>query len=473
MTNKFNSILLSITGVALLTACSTSKPQIQPPKIAAQFDFPQIGTPNSNSLEWWSQFNDPCLEQLLETVVAENLQLKEAAARITEARYLSDSESGNKLPTVNATAVAARERLSENGLNGASIRNGLVNRTTNYFTGGLDASWEIDLFGENKAAREAAFSRMEATEYAYGALKNSLLSEAALNYFRYCVLQNQLTSERERLELYRERYTATEAQVNAGVLTKSELHIADIAVDESLTAIAAFQLEQVNTLHALAILTGNSASEVKTMLEQSKLSVPSSRMVTAAGKPLDLLKNRPDILQAEALLKVEISTLGIREAALYPHISLVANIGQESLEIDDFADASSSIFSFGPSLYLPIFNGGQLKNLKKAQQAKVEQYQAKYQDVVLKAVREVEAALLRVNQVNQQLEIAQKVKENSLKRLNIAQSQYESGVITKPELLDKKAEYITSNEHVLTISYNLGMEYVGLVKSLGGGWKSF
>jgi NodT family efflux transporter outer membrane factor (OMF) lipoprotein len=473
MTNKFNSILLSITGVAFLTACSTTKPQVQTPEIASEFDAPQGQAQKEVTLDWWSQFHDPCLEQLLNMVADENLQLSEAAARISEARYLSDAESANKLPTVNASVVAARERLSKNGINGASVRNGLVDRTTNYYKGGLDASWEIDLFGENKSARESAFERMEASLYGYGALKNSLLAETALNYFRYYMVKNQLVAGREHLALSRERYSAIEAQVNAGVLTKSDLHVADTEVEERLTEIASCQLDEISALHALALLTGKSASEIESMLQQYSGSIPGGDLIPVAGLPLDLLKNRPDVLQAEALLKAEISNLGIREAALYPHISLVANVGQESLEIGDFADASSNLLSFGPSLYLPIFNGGQLKNLKKAQQAKVDQYQAKYQDTVIQAIREVEAALQRIDQVKQQLEIAEKVKANSLKRLNIAQSQYEAGVITKPELLSEKADFVSSNERVLTVSYNLGMEFVGLGKSLGKGWDVF
>lgn len=413
--------------------------------------------------QWWKQFDDPTLDLLLTETLANNRDLAIAAANIEQARALRTTIAADALPQVDLSAGASRTRYSRQSAFGAS------SGTRNSFDAGLDASWEIDLFGRVRRATEAGDARTEAEEALRDGLQLSLLAETATSYFQLRSLQAQLTNSETAIALLKEIESIAAAQFEAGSISQMDLLRARGERQNMEAQLPTMQSEIATRIARISVLTGKPPEFHRNrLLEAQPLPLIKDRV--PLGLRSELLRRRPDIRQAERLLAAATADIGVAKAELFPSFSLTGGIGSSARNFGDLFTTGTITNSVGAALNWPVFATGkyiaQVDAAEAAQKAAV----ASYEQRVLLALEESENALFGYGQEWLTLNHLQQVLVSREEAFEIARLRYEAGEDSFLNLIDAERS-LTATRTDLALSHErLLTRLTALYKALGGNW---
>lgn len=416
--------------------------------------------------EWWLIFNDKVLIELQSRAKLNNLDLQMAAERIEQSRAQLGITSSQLLPTIDSSASYSREKLSQNGKFAAL---GAPTNASDFWQLGFDASWELDLWGRTRRMREGATASFEATLYDREAAQVALTAEVAKTYLQLRGIQAQLVIAQQNLDIANRLVKLTESRERNGVATRFETASA-LAQHASIKAMLPDLMQQRNQLmNALALLIGEQPKALDAQLSQA-LTLPELPQNIPVGLSSELAHQRPDIQRAEAKLHAATAAIGVAKADFYPRIGLRGRIGVEAFELDDLASWDSHLFSVGPTVYLPIFQGGKLTQRLALNESRQKEAALAYRQTVLRAWHEVDNAIDTWSaQRSHHAELVIAYQQNK-EAFQTAKRSYQQGVADYMTVLTAQRQLLAAQNQLNTSSTNAAISVVNLYKALGGGW---
>ncbi|HTO68642.1 MAG TPA: efflux transporter outer membrane subunit, partial [Myxococcota bacterium] len=356
----------------------------QAPPQPAHSEAVAEGTPTG----WWVSFGDEQLTAIVARAVEANPTLQQAEARVREARASDQIAAADLWPQIGASGSFTRVRTSKNGP--GALKPG---HWYDLFFAGFDANWELDVFGGNRRAVEAADASLEATERDRDAVLVSLLGEVGLEYVTYRSLQQRIALTERNLDAQQKTLELTQRLFGAGLAPELDVQRAAAQVATTAAAIPPLEEQAAQALHGLAVLTGAMPMVLAPELAETK-PIPKPPPQVAVGLPSELLLRRPDVARAERQLASQTAEIGVATRDLFPRFFLSGLGGLQSIKSKDFFEWESLATSFGPSVTWPIFQGGRIKANIAFQTEAQQELLAAYREAVLVAFQDVEDALV-------------------------------------------------------------------------------
>jgi NodT family efflux transporter outer membrane factor (OMF) lipoprotein len=410
---------------------------------------------------WWKALGDSALDGLITDALSNNRDLRAARSRMMEARAALGISEAAALPWLDSSDTWTNNKTSENSSGGG-------NRTeiTKF---GIDASWEIDIFGARHDNIKAAEAGLEASHADLHAAWVTLSSEVALNYISLRTLQERMRIANLNLALREETLSMVASLRDAGLRDSLALNQAKYAVETTRASIPPIKSDIERVMNALAIMTGR----VPGNLERSLIRpgpIPEARYISTAGIPADALRQRPDIRAAERSLAVQMSKKASAEKDLLPKFFLSGSIGLETLSGGGLFSGDSIGFAFGPRITLPIFHGGAIRKNIRVQTEREKQLLAAYEGTVLDAVAEVRNALAAGAQENERNKILHSGLESARAAFEIAGDRYRNGLTNFSEVISAQDALLSFEDQIAVSEGQMTANVVRIYKALGGGW---
>jgi NodT family efflux transporter outer membrane factor (OMF) lipoprotein len=465
--------LSSALYVTLLAACSVGPQFRSPGDDLANVDLYSAAggkadgiSPAEVSPDWWVLFKDPTLNELESRLDAGNLNLLAATARVDESRATLGITDAALAPQIGLGASYARNAQS------AKTPLHLIGaKTTPYeqWLVGFQASWELDLWGHLRHQSDAAHARFAASELAVETTRVAITAELAGTYLRLRGVQAQAGIAGQQLETARHLSAMAESRERYGVATKFETASARAEVAREEASLEQLQHQEGVLMNALASLLGEPPRELNTLLGATP-ALPAMPVDIPVGVPSELAWRRPDILQAEANLRASTADIGAAKADFYPRVQLSGALGFAAFNASQLGSWNARQYSYGPTLYLPIFEGGRLKQTLALSEAHQRMAGIAYRQTVLQAWHEVANALDAYQSEKRQHEQLSIAAEQEQQALHVAQRNYQEGsadylqVLTAQNALNAAQAALSNNATLSELSV------VALYKAIGGGW---
>lgn len=464
--------LLGAIGVLLAVAGCTVGPDFRPPCPPALRPFYNnsahvaYGPPESLAV-WWSRFNDPTLERLIEQAVAQNLDLREAYLRVVEARAVRGVVRGELFPKLDGTGGYKYRRLSRNA-NEFVGRPGFT-KGFDLFSAGIDASWQIDVFGKLRRAVEAADAEIGVDVEAYRGVLVTLLADVATNYVTARTLQARLEIATKNLESQHRTLSVVEQRQRAGLVSQLDVAQARSNVHTTAAVIPRLEEELQVTLHRLSVLLGQvPGGTMTTLVGTGRIPVAPESLV--AGAPADLLRRRPDIRQAEAEVAVASARIGVAVADLYPQFTLLGTVSVDSRKVATWFTTDSLMHSVGPSVRWNIFSFGRILFNIDSRRAQHEQSIVRYRNTVLNAVAEVENALVGLKLERRRARSLELAVAELREAVKLGRAKYAKGLIPFQTVLDSERQLLRAEEALAGSRGSIVLNTIRAYEALGGGW---
>lgn len=429
-------------------------------------------SPDAPSLAaWWTSLNDPTLNTLVDRALSQNKTAKQAYARVVEARARRGVAAGGFWPSLDASTGVSRtdsERIDRtaDGFDGFTSNSG-----QDVYSGGLDSSWELDLFGGQRRTVEAATAQLGASEADLRDVLVTLLGDVALGYTGVRTAQARLTFAERNLEAQRGVLDLSDWRAQAGLATALDVDQARASYEQTRAAIPALESTLSQAMNRLAVLTGQTPGAVSDVLAERK-PVPVAPVDIVVGVPADVLRRRPDIRRAERQLAAQTAEVGVATAALYPSLSLNGAITLQSLTAGELLNGFRSDRT-GLTLTMPLFRGGALRQNVSVQNALLDQALAGYEATVLGAYEEVENALSSWETEQRRREALVLAVESARRASQLALVQYNSGLVDFQTVLTADRQLITLEDALAVSDGEVTSNLIRLYKALGGGWSVF
>ncbi len=417
--------------------------------------------------EWWKQFNDPLLNQLVDRAVSQNLDIHQAIARIEEVRALYAFTSGEQYPTTTVSGSVTTRRQSENGPLPIDRIPDLERDQTIYDLG-FDAVWEIDIFGGTRRAVEAADARLNEVIERHRDIQISVIAEVVRRYIELRNAQRELHVRQLLIDTAQQSYDLVQSQLKSGEVANTQLVLADSALKSQRADIPAIKAEIRTAAFALGLLIADLPENMLALLDQEWH--PIELTTFPVGLRADLLRRRPDIRAAERRLAAATADIGSTTAELFPKLTLSALGGFEALSSGNLIEASSQTWLIAPIISWQIFDGGRIRAQIQVQEAVTRQLSLAYEETVLTALNEAEQTLTRYRFGLKSLELQQQTITAAELNYAYAQSRYAQGDISLFELLDTQETVLVNQTNYIQLHRQAATNLVALYKALGGGW---
>ncbi|WP_274879229.1 TolC family protein [Vibrio harveyi] len=491
---KLTKPSLAILSVLGLSACTTLGPDyVHPEQTALPSDWSlekaaQDTQQSEQKLQqWWQQFNDPILNQLVEMASQQNLDLEAAGLRIVQARSLLGISTGLQYPQVQTVSGnLARAYVNDQGVNNAALS--------------FDAGWEMDIWGKYARGIESAEAGYYASIASYHDIMVTITAEVARNYINYRTFQERILLSRRNIEIQERVVNITQVQFDSGNVTELDVQQAKNQLFNTKAAQPSLEIAMKQSRTALALLLGVLPEDVEKLLQSDgfaqrmadyenqfkssgrkpALSGNDERSIVPRPPLLDnkvdanLVMRRPDLQVSEMQARAQSAQIGVAETALYPSFSLFGSIGIDSTVPDgsSFSFSDSLIMVVGPTFSWNIFQYGRVKNNIRFEDAKFQETLTNYNKKVLQAVNEVTNALEAYDLYLEQKSLRLQSVNSSIRAFNISMTQYENGQISFERLLNSVEKMTRAEDSYATIKGNVANQVVALYKALGGGWEA-
>ena len=471
------NILTTLCLLAVLAGCQIVGPNFVRPDapVADKWSETVENRISSKAIKddkWWASFNDEVLNSLVDIAHKQNLSLQIAGIRILEARARLGIATGNKYPQhQQARAAITKVGLSDNQPNISSAVD------TSYLDAnvGFDIGWELDLWGRFKRGVEAADADMLVSIANYDDVMVSLTASVAFAYTQIRTFEERLEIANSNVAIQKSSLRITQIRFRNGVTTELDIQQARSLLLNTQASVPALHVGLQQSKHALSSLLAMLPGQVDALL-LGKGTIPTVSTAIAVGIPAELLRRRPDIRRAELQAAAQSARIGIAEAELYPHFSLVGSIGLRSS--DTFNSKIGDLFSLdsvemfaGPSLSWNLFHYGRIKNNVRVQDARLQQLIVAYQNTVLEASREVEDALVAFVRAKEQVTLLKKSVEAATKSVDLALLQYKDGAADYQRVLDTQKVLLSQQDQHISKRGDIAISLVTLYRALGGGWQ--
>jgi len=428
---------------------------------------------------WWVSFNDSLLTELIKRSEFGNLDLQAAVGRVAEARAIRGVAKGGYWPDIVLGGAYSYQKLSENGLQGAQVAppddgtgggaNSLLTDPFDTWTAGLSLSWEIDLFGRIRRTVEAADAQLQASVEDYRDVLVTLYAEVGSAYVDARAFQERLDYANQNVSAQENSLELTRDRFNAGLTSALDVAQAEQNLAQTKSSIPILEIGLEASLNRLAVLLGEAPGSLHEEL-QEHVGLPQVDDKVAYGIPADLLRRRPDIRQAERLLASQTARIGIATADLYPTLSLGGTVGLEALDFDNLGDGGSVFWSIVPKISWPIFTGGKIRNRIRAEEARTAQALAAYEQTVLRALEEVQNALVAYGQEKMRRDRLLEAVNASQRAVDLVETQYLSGLTNFQNFLDSQRSLFRQQDEAVESSGQVRNHLITLNRALGGGW---
>ena len=413
---------------------------------------------SENLVQWWKQFGDGQLTRLIETGLAANPDMIAAALSIKEAESSAKIAGASLLPVVTAGATQSTAPA------------GAWNSTAHGEWGmRANASWEIDLFGGNRRSIEAALASLHATQAAAGSVQTALVANIAATYFDWIAAHENLRIAREQLAYQKHTLDIVQRRYDAGMEAKLALEQALTQVASTESGIPAQEALVKEAENTLAVYLGTHMAQVRPSMPSAAVAAVIPRVPT--GLPSELLRRRPDIIQAEAQLHGATAEVGVAVAELFPKLSLTgsANTAAGS-DFAGFYSARQSGWSLGGSATQNIFRGGSLLEQIKLRKTTVQRAEEAYRKAVVAALSEVESCLISYARLMRQLPLQQEMVRSTGESARLALKLYSAGYTDFLNVASAQQSWLSSQQNLTTMRQSIRQNLANLYKVLGGGW---
>jgi NodT family efflux transporter outer membrane factor (OMF) lipoprotein len=520
-------------GLWIFVSGCTVGPNYEREKVSVEKQFGETGktvSTNAPVTDWWKTFHDPELEKLVGQALRENLNLQIAITRIRESRFQRNMAAADLFPNVNADAGYAISRGSKNvklPLGGSSSsssggsssssstshsavqskaqspsqsssgnssqnssssggssdnnsafdnqltpfgKGGLPSATTELYQAGFDASWEIDVFGGKRRQVEAATAEVEAANESRRDLTVTLLAEVARNYFELRGIQERLEIARTNLADQNEVLELTRSRAKSGLTSEADVTRAAAETATTASTIPPLEAGARQLIHALSTLLAQEPNALSDELEKIQ-PLPPTPPEVPVGLPSELIERRPDIREAERQIVAANARIGSAKADLFPKFALIASAGLDSSSPGNLLDWESRYFLISPTVTWRIFDAGRVISNIQLQKANKQESALQYRATILKALQEVEDALVNyATEQKRRNDLADATSQNKLS-LELSRARYDHGLVSFLEVLDAERSFLSSQDSLAQSDLAVTTDLVALYKALGGGWE--
>lgn len=411
---------------------------------------------------WWASLNDPVLDQMVDQALASSPNIRSAAARVVAARAQRLQAQADMAPALNASGSASYAKTSQAG----STR---ADRTSNLFSTGFDASWELDIFGGKRRTAEAARANLAATRADYANARLSLIADVVSTYADYRLAEERIRLTEATIAAQQKTTNLTEARLKAGDISGLDAAQANSLLATTRAALPALRQQKELARGTLAILLGQMPTRFA--VSPSAITLTDAALPDVpAGLPSTLLQRRPDIITAQQNLRGANARIGTAEAARFPTFNLTAALGVQSRILGDLLTSGNDFWTLGPSIGLPLFDAGNRKALVKQRKAEYDEYEVAYTQAILNALREVESNLTNVSEERLRVQELKNAATHSQRAATIADALYRAGDQSLLPVLDAQRSLYSAQDGLAQSQTSLVKDWVALVKALGGGY---
>jgi multidrug efflux system outer membrane protein len=451
-------MLLGLSGCLL--GPNYSRPAVDVP---ATYRFAQGEAAGIANAAWWEQFQDPVLDQLIDTALLENRDVKIAAARVDEFRGQFVTTRSALFPQLAAGADASRQRAST--AQGVPIPAG-VNPVYNQFDATLSVAWEIDLFGKVRRQTEAAQASLFASEEGRRATILTLVGSVASAYINLRSLDRQLEIAKETVESRGESVRVFELRFHGGEVSQMELAQSESEYEAAKVTVPQLEAQIAQQENSLSVLIGKNPGAILRGRELAQMGTPP----IPEGLPSELLERRPDVLEAEQALVAQNALIGAARALYFPSISLTGLFGSVSAQFSNLFTGPARVWSFAGSITQPIFTAGNIAGQVKQAEAREQQALYAYEKTIQVAFQEVEDSLVSVQKTREQLDAEIRQVDALHTYARLARLRYEGGYTSYIEVLDAERSLFNAQLSYTQTQGAVLTSFVTLYKAMGGGW---
>lgn len=498
------SFFLAIFSCLFLAGCKVG-PDYHPPSTIVPTEFNEnefdmtIEVEDEDLIHWWSTFNDPFLDQLLETAILQNFDYRIALEQVYQARSQYWVQFTQILPELDADSTASHFRVSRSfgtrsnsdstpaagassTIAAPSASTAAVSPIQNFFQFGLAAIWEIDLFGKLRRSADASYDLWQATAAEMRGVKIIVLSEVASTYAVICSYQLKKYITEQVVSLDEELLALSQVRFEAGLAPQQELEstLAALVADKAQLSLVQAALKQA--IYSLAVLLGELPETVINDFEIAR-PIPRAEGMVPVGLPSDLLRRRPDIQNAERQLAAATEQIGVAVASLFPSLSLTgssssfaanplqgANIGFSSDSLSKLFRPASLIWGIGALVTMPVFDFGKRNAEINVQIALRNQAYYAYQKTVISALQETEQALEVYFNEERREKSLDKVVQSNWRTLSLTSDLFQAGLANYTQVMDAKEIWLASLNNLTDSQEALTVDLIAIYKALGGDW---
>ena len=467
MINRYASLSLS---VLLASSCAVG-PDYKQPEFFSDKDIATSLKLTKSATEikkdWYKEFNDQTLNKLVEKGLSESPTVSIAIENLRQARQSLRITAVQNLPTIDADGSYHYVKDSINY--GVPI-------STDYYQLGLDASWEIDIWGGGRRQTESARALAEAAAANLDNVRLSLTAEIATNYVSLRQAQEQLNIAKKNLKLQQSIYDLTKEKYDVGLTDDISLKQAEYLLETTKEQIPQLETEVEAYKNALAILTGKLPGSLNNDLKNKEENLISRRfeydLERLYALPISVIRNRPDVREAENQLIAQNAKIGQAVAELFPSINLSGLIGFQSQKISNLISSDSDTYSYSPAINMPLFHWGALVNNVKLQESMTKEQENMYKSSVLNAAQEIRNSVVSLQKEyerNQSAFLSEKAQQE-LSKLTL--DKYKQGLIEFSEVLSTQQNLLDSQNSLISSNANIYTDIIAFYKAIGGGYET-
>lgn len=470
------AVLLAAVGLSV-SGCKVG-PDYARPETAAPAAFSAQTEPTTTSsvapaapidLMWWTTLNDPTLTSLIDRSLAANHDLRRAAERIVEARAARGIAAAAGLPTVDAGADYSRNRDSENTRGGSF--GGTDSAGYDRYSVGLDAGWEIDVFGGIARSVEAAEGDIQALEENRRDVQVMLVAEVARNYIDVRGFQQRIIATQRNIQTQADTLGLSDSRFKAGLTSELDVAQAKAQLETTRATLPPLEESMRAAIHRLGVLVGREPGAVIEELVSAG-PIPAAPAQVPIGLPSELVARRPDIRRAERELAAQTARIGVATSDLFPKFSLTGSFGLASAQLGTLPDGDSRFWSIGPALRWPIFQGGRIKSNIQVQESRARQALIGYEQTVLVAFEDVENSLVSFSRAQMRRASLSEAVVANQRAVELSNQLYRAGLADFQRVLTSQLALSVSEEQLVASDQAAVQALIRLYKALGGGWNA-
>ncbi len=450
------------------SACAIG-PNYQRPdsKIAASIKETKLKNLSTQKLNvrWWESFNDPVLNQLIIKSIKSNKTVKQALSRVNQSRAMARVAYAELLPGFQLGGSYNESQISGVQFGGAPTGFEL-------YRAGVDASWEIDIFGRLRRNLEASNADYEEKIASLDDSILILLSDLANNYFQLRSTQQQLLIAKNNLKLQQETLRIVQAKLDAGSIGELDLARAQSQLAQTNSLVAPLKAMLKSHIYRISVLCGKSPTRFVKLLKGAK-KVPTYQGPIEIGNVEDILQRRPDIRVAERSLAEYTALIGVQKGEFFPKLQLTGSFGYENTEGEGLFHSNREVYSYGPSITWTPFDFGSIRAKVKAADQRAEEALFNYEETVLKALEELKNSFNNYRAQSARTYYLKTAFESSKRAYQLAQAQYQVGTIDLLSVLEAQKEMLLTENEFAVNKQNQATAVVNIYKALGGGWEAW
>ena len=459
--------LLGIVAVLALEACCMMGPKYRRPAVSVPQDYrtpePQQAAAASSlgNEQWWNVYRDPVLTQLIHTAIAQNYDVRIAAARVLEAQAQVGITRANQLPSasVGADVFTQQNAKVSKLLPAYEVNGGELN---------LSVIWNLDFWGKYRRQTEAARAQLLATEWGQRAVLSSLVANVATAYFQLRALDSELEISKHTLASRQESLKLTQFLESHGSNSGLDVSQAEQLVYTASETIPDLERQIQQQENVLSVLLGENPQSIPRGRELTEQPVPQN---VPAGLPSELLERRPDVRQAEEIMVAANAQIGVAKAAFFPNLSLTGLGGLESNALHQFITQPSEVWSGAVSVSQPIFQGGALRSGLRLARANWQESVLSYQQTVQNALEQVSNSLI-ASKKDREFREQQELLTGAAQRTDqLSEVLYKNGGASYLQVLTSETNYFSAELNLVQAQLNERLALVQLYQALGGGWQ--